>query len=280
LQGNRADRRGAARLMTFFGVVALLSWIVGAHHSGDLEGEIGSFIRRCGVLALVGAVIWMIYVALEPYVRRFWPDSLLGWSRLLTGHVRDPRVGRDVLIGMIFGVALTAGNLARVTLFPALGYPGPRPIHGDVVTVLADQGTFFSLLLLGILGAIEGALVAVLMVVLLRLVLRWKWLAFIVASFLLSFNFVAYMTGTPWLVVIPLISGAVMTFVAVRFGLLPLVVTRYVWGVMTSIPVTLETSHWAAVASNWTLTLLIGLAVLAFYASRAGQPLFGAILKE
>jgi 23S rRNA G2445 N2-methylase RlmL len=35
-----------------------------------------------------------------------------------------------------------------------------------------------------------------------------------------------------------------------------------------------------AIPSNWTLAMLIGLALFGFYASRAGQPLFGSILRE
>ena len=43
---------------------------------------------------------------------------------------------------------------------------------------------------------------------------------------------------------------------------------------------TLEFSHWRADASNWTMALIVGLALFGFYASRAGQPLFGSILKD
>jgi hypothetical protein len=39
-------------------------------------------------------------------------------------------------------------------------------------------------------------------------------------------------------------------------------------------------SHWSATAGNWTIGVLIALTLFGFYASRAGQPLFGTILKE
>ena len=29
--------------------------------------------------------VWLFYVALEPYVRRFWPQLLIGWTRALSG---------------------------------------------------------------------------------------------------------------------------------------------------------------------------------------------------
>jgi hypothetical protein len=40
---------------------------------------------------------------------------------------------------------------------------------------------------------------------------------------------------------------------------------------------TLDVSHWSATASNGTIVLLGGIAIFAFYASRAGQPLFGTV---
>jgi len=34
-------------------------------------------------------------------------------------------------------------------------------------------------------------------------------------------------------------------------------------------------SQWSATPSNWTIAAIIALALFGFYASRAGQPLFG-----
>ncbi len=45
----------------------------------------------------------MIYIALEPSVRRYWPRLLISWSRLMAGDFRDPMVGRDLLVGGCWG---------------------------------------------------------------------------------------------------------------------------------------------------------------------------------
>jgi hypothetical protein len=37
-------------------------------------------------------------------LRRTWPESLVGWIRLLDGRLRDPRVGRDVMLGLLAGL--------------------------------------------------------------------------------------------------------------------------------------------------------------------------------
>jgi hypothetical protein len=39
--------------------------------------------------------------ALEPYLRRRWPERIISWNRLLAGEFRDPLVGRDILIGSL-----------------------------------------------------------------------------------------------------------------------------------------------------------------------------------
>jgi hypothetical protein len=44
------------------------------------------------------------YVGVEPAVRRRWPGRLTGWVRLFAGRVRDPLVGRDILVGLACGV--------------------------------------------------------------------------------------------------------------------------------------------------------------------------------
>jgi hypothetical protein len=68
-----------------------------AHHVWTLDYEVGRFFRAAAQVALTMLLLWIIYLALEPYLRRFWPHSLLGWSRLFAGRLRDARVGRDAM---------------------------------------------------------------------------------------------------------------------------------------------------------------------------------------
>jgi uncharacterized membrane protein YjjB (DUF3815 family) len=54
---------------------------------------------------------WFFYLALEPYARRLWPTMLVAWTRLLSGRMRDPLVGKSILVGTVCGslMALLAG---------------------------------------------------------------------------------------------------------------------------------------------------------------------------
>jgi len=83
-----------------------------------------------------------------------------------------------------------------------------------------------------------------------------------------------------WGLLFPMIGGLLVTMVTVRYGLLALVIARVVWNVIYTMPMMPDASLWSAAAGNWTIALLIALTLWAFYASRAGQPLLGSILKE
>ena len=43
------------------------------------------------------------YLALEPFARRLWPNTLISWTRLTRGRLRDPLIARDILIGGAVG---------------------------------------------------------------------------------------------------------------------------------------------------------------------------------
>jgi hypothetical protein len=45
----------------------------------------------------------LFYVAIEPYVRRNWPESLISWTRLHNGQFRDPLVASHILAGLAGG---------------------------------------------------------------------------------------------------------------------------------------------------------------------------------
>jgi len=281
LRTGRADRRGASRIMVYMVAAGIGAWVLRASHASSTAGEIDLFFRETSVLILLAVIFWAVYLALEPYVRRLWPDALLGWSRLLAGHVRDPRVGRDVLMGLGCGVAVAWIAAGKATIIPALGFPAPYPRYGFGDLMLGDGGAAIWVSLLESVNAIGGALFTVLGIVVLRLVLRWRWLAFAVTALFLSIVGTYDMNpGFPWSLAFPLATGVLLTVTAVRWGLLVLVVALFTWGVLEAVPMTLDVSHWSATASNWTVALLGGLALAGFYAARAGQPLFGSVLKE
>ena len=97
LRLGRGDRRGAMRLSLFILAAGLAS---NALATGDLQ----VLSRGQALTIFVPALAWLLYIALEPHLRRVWPETMIGWSRLLAGGVRDPLVGRDVLVGVLVAI--------------------------------------------------------------------------------------------------------------------------------------------------------------------------------
>jgi hypothetical protein len=133
-----------------------------------------------------------------------------------------------------------------------------------------DSAAAFCGALIESVSAIGSALFAAFGIVIARLVLRIRWLAIGVTMLFLSLTAVYDMSAKPYSLVFPLTSGALLTLVAMRFGLLSLVVAWFTWGMLAAVPMTLEFSHWRAIPSNWTLAMFVCLALFGFYASRAG----------
>jgi serine/threonine-protein kinase len=101
-KANRGDRRGAFLLGVFVGTLTLISLIIGRHtirHMIDLQVTVAPLARAIWL----GGLTWLVYLGMEPVVRRRWPNFLISWTRLLSGRTRDPLVWRDILIGCTFG---------------------------------------------------------------------------------------------------------------------------------------------------------------------------------
>src|SRR5262249_28483197 len=103
LRLGRSDRRGAYYMAMFILITQMLSWLLRADHVSDFSG-IALALRGLENALLSAVLVWLVYIALEPSVRRLWPDVLISWSRLLTGRLKDPLIGRDLLVGGASGV--------------------------------------------------------------------------------------------------------------------------------------------------------------------------------
>jgi hypothetical protein len=69
----------------------------------------------------------------------------------------------------------------------------------------------------------------------------------------------------------------ITTTVVVRFGLLVSAVAAALGNVLLATPLTYWLSHWTATTSNLAIAVVLAVTLFGFYASRAGQPLFGKL---
>jgi serine/threonine-protein kinase len=279
VRANRADRRGAARLAMVVMVGSAAMFLITAHHLPDVSSETDLFLRYFGTVMVQAGLLWVIYLALEPYVRRFWPDGILGWTRLVSGHVRDPRVGRDLLTGSVIIMIMGLCGAAFDLLPGALGYPPPQPA-APMMDALTGAAATLSLIFDGLLNGLFVAVFIVLGYVMLRLMLRRTILATAATAILLGVVQAPQVlqTSGPWWITaaFELIIVAGVTVLVVRYGLLVTVVAIGIINVIGNMPLTLSLSHWTAMTSDVVIGTVIGIAAFGFYASRAGQPLFGS----
>src|SRR6202012_900255 len=117
LKRGRGDREGARRLAWAAFILQFATYWFRAHliASSDLIGII--FLAVATSLLYAGGM-WLLYIAWEPYVRRNWPQTIISWTRLVSGKVRDPLVGRDIVSGTLLGMSwvliLEVGNLFSI----------------------------------------------------------------------------------------------------------------------------------------------------------------------
>ena len=120
---GRGDRRGAFRFALALATLRFLAALFGADHV-FATGELAIIISTLSSSLLMAAVGWLLYIGIEPYVRRRWPQTLVSWNRLLLGQFRDPLLGRDVLIGITAAVVLVAAAQTAIVVARAMRSTG------------------------------------------------------------------------------------------------------------------------------------------------------------
>lgn len=293
LRLGRGDRRGAMRLSMFLLAAGALS---NGLETGDLQ-----FLTRGPVLVLfVPAFVWLLYIALEPHLRRVWPDTMIGWSRLLAGRARDPLVGRDVLVGVL--VAIGSGSVLSVhTLLRRwLGRPPQFPV-GASSNPFDGMAASSDLLLGGryalsrIIGSVMnipawgGTMLSFLLLFVLYVLFRRRWLA--MAALILGYTVNYVVNHGGWMLAnapadhfAPSIGDVALfaafqtaiVLVAVRFGLLTMLVAWLVSVLLTLLPIAVDSSVPYASSSRLIVATVIALAAYGWHTALAGRPMFGA----
>jgi hypothetical protein len=274
IKANRADLRGAARLGAFVFVTFLVLWILSSHHLPNFLEAI-SFLVAVASAALRTFFAIVMYVALEPFVRRREPQTLISWTRLLAGELRDPLVGRDLLIGAVYGVLIFVVEASDNFLLPLFGKLPPIPGGVSTESLLGLRHALAQVLLY-VLGQTIVSLGIFFMLFVLQRILRSAWIAAVVvavAGTLLSLG----NDSSEY----PLISAVFLVvlflsflLVLKRFGLLTLVVGLVVQQVLLIFPATIHLSRWYAAPSLAGMTAIAALTIYGFRTALAGQPVF------
>ncbi len=271
LKLGRGDRAGATKLALVFLVVHVIVWALWVDHTLSLGTEWNMITMDTGYSMFLAATVWVCYLALEPLVRRRWPDALVSWSRLLAGRFRDPLVGRDFLIGSVAG---SAGFLLIVLgeLAPGwLGHPPARPLGGNFQDLFGARWYLADLLDAPVHAVIQ-AMQGLFLIVVLRIVLRKQWLA--VAAFVLLFTpVVSQGADYPWIrMAFGSIAVLIMASVLVRYGLLALTVGVVYLRFLPNAVLTADLSAWYAGSTITAILAVVLLVAYGLHTSLGGSP--------
>jgi hypothetical protein len=271
---GRGDRKGAFRIAAAVFSIEMLEWIVGSHHVANVADEYVMFMVNFGNSLAYAAYVWLAYMALEPYVRRRWPDLLISSTRVISGKVWDPLVGRDVLVGVLTGGAMALAVYVAHALPYWFNLRPMTPIAADERSI-GGPGSFVSFLLIYVqYFGITFGLSILAALFLFRVLLRKQWLAIVTVSV------VFVMIGLqgenfPLEIASQSVFVALTILVVLRFGLLACMIACFVGFVLRNVPVTLDLSDWYAGRSLFVIALCLGLALYGFRAALAGRPAFG-----
>jgi len=263
---GRGDRQGAWKVASVVFVLSLAIFGAKAHLKFSNDTLLLVLLALSTALLMAG-LMWVLYLALEPYVRSRWPQTIISWSRALTGKLRDPLIGRDILYGTIMGVAWVVvyfvGYLFNIHL-------GDRPQLPDLIESTRNA---LAIWLARIMGGITSVLIFFFVLIFLRALLRNRWAA--AALFVLLYSTFNTLNSNHPLVSVPvwIIVFGIAAFAMVRFGLIVLATAVFTADILLNVPYTLDFSAWYAPLSTCMVLSVILLAAWGFHCALAGQKL-------
>jgi hypothetical protein len=292
---GRGDRSGAFRAWAVAFGALVISWVIAPHVNG-LQ-EVDRMFASFGRFLISTGVLYLSYLALEPYVRRTWPRVLITWSRLLAGSFRDPLVGRDLVVGTLGGVMVAAIQPLFAAVPPLVGWPQPQLYPTSVVALLGPREVM-TWVTSQLSYAMQNGLIVMLMLSLMRQGLR-KLGGIVpgIAGRAIGSNMMLAVVSVLIFVIVikrnsidPVYPGldlgvaalliiALLT-VAFRFGLFALVWAFLIVNLTGDIGLTLDGSKPYAGVAWFVAAVVFACATLGVWMARAGEPIFGRTLES
>jgi serine/threonine-protein kinase len=262
---GRGDTTGAGRLAAIGFLGQSLGVIVAIHHV-PTPAEGLHLVSAIGFGLFVAATAGVLYLAIEPFVRRRWPQTLISWTRLLAGNLRDPLVAGHILLGVTVGVALAI--LENGLVWYQWDVQGVLSIEGNRIVTL-DAALLVRLLLTAMIIPAAIVMGSLFLFILFRAMLRNTWLA-AAAVVILSVGFFAGSATT-----VTAIGAAVFMSIGfglvLRFGLLPGTLIIVVSTLVGTVALTSDMSAWYASRGLFIVALTLALAIWSFRNALGGR---------
>jgi len=266
---GKSDLQGARRLAFLIFAVALSICLFRSHFVETFE-TISILIFAASTGLFVSVFIYGLYLALEPYVRRNWPQMIISWTRLISGRLRDPLVGRDLLFGVLLGITWLFVLVVGSFFLIRAGDP-PQLANAEFLQGFRES---VAVGLANIVSSIQTTLVFFFLLVLLRVLVKNRWLTAVIFALLFTVPKVLgsqhpFIETPVWLIVY-----GIAAFTVVRFGLIVLAMGVLTVDILLNVPMTLDFSYWYAARSLAVVLGFVLIAAWGFYTSLAGQRLW------
>jgi len=269
---GRTDTVGAGRVAVVLLGMPVVRWVFVLHHAPLPQSLLNSFFQAVAVGALYALLCLLLYLALEPLVRRIWPQTMIGWTRLVGGGWRDPMVGRSVLVGgAMFG--LTSLFFAGATVvMRALGVPPSAGGQFDLY-LLAVPRALVGNLAIEVPNSFFNALFFLMLLVLMRLLVRRRWPAYLL-FLLVAAGIIAGGAGD-WRVALvfgPALA-AIWLVIMVRGGVLAFAVGFFLWRIADGFPLTFDFTQMYAATSLALMAAIVVVLAAALGIALGGRSL-------
>jgi serine/threonine-protein kinase len=269
---GRGDRRGAFRAAAAVFFLVISAWLLGRNHVASVDFEQDRLFNAIGRALWDSALLWLTYLGLEPYIRRFSPDSLIGWQRLVSGRWRDPRVGRDLLVGTVAGMTMTLVFAAHNPIARLLGHLEPMPVYSAIDGLMALRYTVAGILSTA-QSAISNGMLGTAGFVVLRILLKRR-VPTAIAAVLCFFWVVLSGMFSPGWPLLDLICGLAITtgFVLIIgwAGLLATISALFTHFLLLRAPLTTHFSSWRGDAGLVIIAAVLAVGLCGAYL--ASQP--------
>ena len=272
LRLKRADVQGAWRVAAARFLLAGLAW-AGTVHPVASDALLEHALAAAGDWLFSAAILFLVYLAIEPAVRANWPHSIVTWNRLLAGRWLDAQVGSHILIGATVGAAVWVAaqgfgdwqNPGMDTLGGINSALGTRQWLAAHAIVM-EGSLFFGLL---VFFSICG----------LRQMVRKDVPAAILAALLLVLSSGSVFTSPNWKLeaAISISVYSVLVFVLLRLGLVATMAAVFFIDSFNLISLGADWKAWYAPSGLASFILLLGIAVFAFWRSLGSRELFSAV---
>ena len=272
---GRTDRSGALRLAAARILLGLVAW-AGVVHPVTGQPMADMFQAAAGDQLLSALILWLVYLAVEPAIRARYPHAMVTWNRLLAGRWLDAQVWSHVLIGAALGCMVWIWFMMPEMVARTRNVGDGGNLHyllGTRAWVGTGAGKLAEALALGpLVFAVTCGI---------RRLVRRDALAALATAVIFTFlgeEDVYNHRGIDLLIVIGLFLAiyTVVAYVLMRMGLVATIALIFYVNSFNGLWLGTDWTTWYTPTGVATLTLMLGIAVFAFWRSLGGRELLGS----